>query len=60
MYRGAAIAVASDVITVTTDVVESDLTDIQVGQTASITLDLVGKTRTQSCVLDRTALSRMR
>jgi hypothetical protein len=28
--------------------------------TASITLDIVGKTRTQSCVLDRTALSRMR
>ena len=28
--------------------------------TASITIDLVGKTRTQSCVLDRTALSRLR
>ena len=28
--------------------------------TASITLDMVGKTRTQSCVLDRTALSRLR
>jgi len=28
--------------------------------TASITLDMVGKTRTQSCVLDRVALSRMR
>jgi len=28
--------------------------------TATITLDLVGKTRTQSCVLDRTALSRLR
>jgi hypothetical protein len=28
--------------------------------TATITLDIVGKTRTQSCVLDRTALSRMR
>jgi RND family efflux transporter MFP subunit len=41
---GAAIAVASDVITVTTDVVESDLTDIQVGQTASITLDAIGTT----------------
>ena len=28
--------------------------------TASITLDMVGKTRTQSCVLDRVALSRLR
>ena len=28
--------------------------------TATITLDLVGKTRTQSCVFDRTALSRLR
>ena len=28
--------------------------------TASITLDMVGKTRTQSCLVDRTALSRMR
>jgi len=28
--------------------------------TASITLDMVGKARTQSCVLDRTALSRLR
>jgi hypothetical protein len=28
--------------------------------TASITLDLVGKARTQSCLLDRTALSRLR
>ena len=28
--------------------------------TAGITLDMVGKTRTQSCVLDRTALSRLR
>jgi len=28
--------------------------------TASITLDIVGKTRTQSCVLDRVALSRLR
>ena len=41
---GAAIAVASDVMTVTTNVVESDLTDIQVGQTASITLDAIGTT----------------
>jgi hypothetical protein len=28
--------------------------------TASITVDMVGKARTQSCVLDRTALSRLR
>ena len=28
--------------------------------TTSVTLDMVGKTRTQSCVLDRTALSRLR
>ena len=28
--------------------------------TARVTLELVGKTRTQSCVLDRTALSRLR
>ena len=28
--------------------------------TATITLDMVGKTRTQSCVLDRAALSRLR
>ena len=28
--------------------------------TATITIDMVGKTRTQSCVLDRTALSRLR
>jgi hypothetical protein len=28
--------------------------------TASITLEMVGKTRTQSCVLNRTALSRLR
>lgn len=41
---GAAIVVASDEMTVTTDVVESDLTDIKVGQTANITLDAVGAT----------------
>lgn len=41
---GAAIVVASDEMTVTTDVVESDLTDVQVGQAASVTLDAIGET----------------
>lgn len=41
---GAAIVVASDEMTVTTDVVESDLTNVAVGQTASITLDAIGAT----------------
>ena len=38
---GAAIVVASDELTVTTDVVESDLNNVAVGQTASITLDAI-------------------
>jgi macrolide-specific efflux system membrane fusion protein len=41
---GAAIVVASDDMTVTTNVVESDLTNVAVGQTASITLDAIDAT----------------
>ena len=41
---GAAIVVASKAITITTDVVESDLADVDVGQTASVTIDAIGAT----------------
>jgi RND family efflux transporter MFP subunit len=41
---GAAIVVASPELTVTTDVVESDLADIETGQAASVTIDAVGTT----------------
>ena len=41
---GAAVVIASDDMTVTTNVVESDLTNVQVGQTASITLDAIDAT----------------
>jgi RND family efflux transporter MFP subunit len=41
---GAAIVVASGSMTVTTDVVESDLTDIELGQTATVTVDAIGTT----------------
>jgi multidrug efflux pump subunit AcrA (membrane-fusion protein) len=41
---GAAIVVASKAITITTDVVESDLADIEVGQEASVTIDAIGTT----------------
>jgi membrane fusion protein, macrolide-specific efflux system len=41
---GPAIVVASDEMTVTTNVVEGDLADIQVGQAASVTLDAIGET----------------
>lgn len=41
---GAAITVASTELTVTTDVVESDLAQIKVGQTASVTIDALGTT----------------
>jgi macrolide-specific efflux system membrane fusion protein len=39
---GAAILVASTTFTVTTDVVESDLADIELGQAATITVDAIG------------------
>jgi macrolide-specific efflux system membrane fusion protein len=39
-----AIAVASNTITITSDVVESDLADVEIGQTASVTIDAVGAT----------------
>ncbi len=41
---GVAIVVASKAITITTDVVESDLADIEVGQKASVTIDAIGAT----------------
>jgi macrolide-specific efflux system membrane fusion protein len=41
---GAAIVVASHTLTVTTDVVESDLADVEVGQTASVSIDAIGAT----------------
>jgi membrane fusion protein, macrolide-specific efflux system len=41
---GPAIVVASRTLTVTTDVVESDLADVKVGQTASVTIDAIGAT----------------
>lgn len=41
---GPAMVVASDELTVTTDVVESDLADIEVGQTATVTIDAIGTT----------------
>jgi macrolide-specific efflux system membrane fusion protein len=41
---GPAIVVASKDLTVTTDVVESDLADVQVGQPASVSIDAVGTT----------------
>lgn len=39
---GAAIVIDDAAFTVTTDVVESDLADVEVGQTADITIDAVG------------------
>ncbi len=39
---GSAIVVASTALTVTVDVVESDLADVQVGQAASVTIDALG------------------
>ncbi len=42
--QGAAIVVASRTLTVTTDVVESDLVDVEVGQAASVTIDAIGAT----------------
>ncbi len=41
---GVAIVVASKAITITTDVVESDLADVEVGQKASVTIDAIGAT----------------
>ncbi len=41
---GAAIVVASRTLTVTTDVVESDLVDVEVGQAATVTIDAIGAT----------------
>jgi membrane fusion protein, macrolide-specific efflux system len=41
---GAAIVVASRTLTVTTDVFESDLVDVEVGQSATITIDAIGAT----------------
>ena len=41
---GAAIVVASTTLTVTTDVVESDLADVEVGQAATVTIDALGAT----------------
>ena len=41
---GAGIVVASTELTVTTDVVESDLADIELGQTASVTIDALATT----------------
>jgi macrolide-specific efflux system membrane fusion protein len=41
---GAAITVASTELTVTTDVVESDLAQIDIGQTASVTIDALATT----------------
>jgi membrane fusion protein, macrolide-specific efflux system len=41
---GVAIVVASTAITITTDVVESDLADIEVGQKTSVTIDAIGAT----------------
>jgi macrolide-specific efflux system membrane fusion protein len=41
---GAAIIVASKAITITTDVVESDLAQVEVGQKASVTIDAIDKT----------------
>lgn len=42
--QGVAIVVTSTAITITTDVVESDLADIEVGQKASVTIDAIGTT----------------
>ena len=41
---GPAIVIASRDLTVTTDVVESDLADIEVGQAASVTIEALGST----------------
>jgi macrolide-specific efflux system membrane fusion protein len=41
---GAAVVVASRTLTVTTDVVESDLVDVEVGQAATVTIDAIGAT----------------
>ena len=41
---GAALEIASDDLTVTTNVVESDLAEIKVGQQAAVTVDAVGST----------------
>ena len=40
---GAAVVVASTALTVTTDVVESDLGDVEIGQAASITIDAINE-----------------
>ena len=42
--QGAAIVVVSRTLTVTTDVVESDLVDVEVGQAATVTVDAIGAT----------------
>jgi membrane fusion protein, macrolide-specific efflux system len=41
---GPAIMVSSRTLTVTTDVVESDLVDVEVGQSATVTIDAIGAT----------------
>jgi len=41
---GAAIEIASDDLTVTTNVVESDLAKVKIGQSAAVTVDAVGST----------------
>ena len=41
---GAAVEIASSDLTVTTNVVESDLADIKIGQSAAVTVDAVGST----------------
>lgn len=41
---GAAVEVASNDLTVTTNVVESDLSDVKLGQAAAVTVDAVGST----------------
>jgi membrane fusion protein, macrolide-specific efflux system len=42
--QGVAIVVASKAVTITTDVVESELADVEVGQKASVTIDAIGAT----------------
>ncbi len=41
---GVAVVIASTAITITTDVVESDLADVEVGQKATVTVDAIGET----------------
>lgn len=41
---GTAIVIAADTLTVTTDVVEGDLLDIEVGQAATVSIDAIGAT----------------